>query len=141
MHKGAAIFFTDNKSVLLLKIAGDNSDSETWCLPGGTAKEGETPHETAVREAQEETGLKKIPGSQFTSITSQNGDKTFVVYFYKVDAPFDVSLSKEHTDWTWTPLKKMASKSLHPKLEKHLDDYLDAVGGSRKSFSESLFVN
>ncbi|MBL7147577.1 MAG: NUDIX hydrolase [Nanoarchaeota archaeon] len=42
------------KSVLLLK----RKDQGHWEIPGGKIREGDTPEQTALREAQEETGCK-----------------------------------------------------------------------------------
>ncbi|WP_276257062.1 NUDIX hydrolase N-terminal domain-containing protein [Halomontanus rarus] len=54
---GRAAIVNDRGQLLLMKRAGDN----TWGLPGGFSAPGETPAETAVREAKEETGLEVDP--------------------------------------------------------------------------------
>lgn len=48
-----AVVFDDEGRALLQRRADDGS----WCLPGGYVEPNETPAETAVREAREETGL------------------------------------------------------------------------------------
>jgi ADP-ribose pyrophosphatase YjhB (NUDIX family) len=48
----AAIFDQDGGLLLMQR-----SDDQLWCLPGGLVEVDETPAETAVREAREETGL------------------------------------------------------------------------------------
>lgn len=48
------IFDDTKKKVLLLK----RRDIPVWVLPGGGIEEGETPEAAALREAEEETGLK-----------------------------------------------------------------------------------
>ncbi|MFL5802862.1 MAG: NUDIX domain-containing protein [Roseiflexaceae bacterium] len=48
----AAIFDQHGDILLMCR-----SDSQQWCLPGGLVEVSETPMDTAVREAQEETGL------------------------------------------------------------------------------------
>lgn len=50
---GRAAVFDDEGRILLIR----RSDDGTWCLPGGFGDPGETPAETAIREAREETGL------------------------------------------------------------------------------------
>ena len=52
----AAVFDAEGR-VLLQRRADDG----TWCLPGGYVEPGEAPHETAVRETREETGLDVEP--------------------------------------------------------------------------------
>lgn len=51
---GAAVILTDTKNRILLQLRADNG---LWGLPGGLMELGETPEETAIREAYEETGL------------------------------------------------------------------------------------
>lgn len=50
---GRATIVDDKGRILVMKRAGDG----LWGLPGGFSEPGETPSETAVREAKEETGL------------------------------------------------------------------------------------
>jgi 8-oxo-dGTP pyrophosphatase MutT (NUDIX family) len=49
---GGCIF--NDKGEVLLQRRGD---SNKWGFPGGAIEIGETPHEAAIREAKEETGL------------------------------------------------------------------------------------
>ncbi|MBI2955145.1 MAG: NUDIX domain-containing protein [Chloroflexi bacterium] len=49
-----AVIFDDEGRVLLTK----RQDNGLWCLPGGHMDLGETIQETAIRETEEETGLK-----------------------------------------------------------------------------------
>ena len=109
----AGIFFTDGEQVLLLK-----KPDGKWGLPGGHAKEGESPIQTAIRESKEECG--KVKGTRFGSI--KTGDWTS--FFYKVNKPFKCKLSKEHTDWAWTPFEKMKDMKLHRRLKKSLSRHI-----------------
>lgn len=54
---GRAAVVDDTGRILVMKRASDG----TWGLPGGFSDPGETPAETAVREANEETGLDVEP--------------------------------------------------------------------------------
>lgn len=49
-----AIIFDEQGRILLTK----RQDNGLWCLPGGHMDLGEMVQETAIREAEEETGLK-----------------------------------------------------------------------------------
>ncbi len=48
------LFTQDRKQILLVK----RRDLPVWVLPGGGLDEGEDPKEGAIREVEEETGLK-----------------------------------------------------------------------------------
>ena len=54
----AAIVFDAKRRVLLVR---EGYGRRRWGLPGGGIEHGELPHEAAVREAREETGLVVVP--------------------------------------------------------------------------------
>jgi 8-oxo-dGTP pyrophosphatase MutT (NUDIX family) len=51
------LFDRDGRILLFLTIAPDTSGVARWLTPGGGVDPGETHHEAAVRELEEETGL------------------------------------------------------------------------------------
>jgi len=51
------LFDRDDRLLLFLTIAPDTSGVARWLTPGGGVDPGESHHEAAVRELQEETGL------------------------------------------------------------------------------------
>jgi len=51
------LFDRDQRILLFLTIAPDTSGIARWLTPGGGVDPGETQHEAAVRELEEETGL------------------------------------------------------------------------------------
>jgi len=57
----AVVVLDDEHHLLLVKRAMEPAKG-TWCLPGGFVELDETPAEGAVRELQEETGLKGTVG-------------------------------------------------------------------------------
>ena len=79
----AAIIRSEEGKVLLIR----RSDTGGWSLPGGMMDPGECIAECAVREADEETGLKVEPvrltgiysDPAYTQITYPNGDKVHFV--------------------------------------------------------------
>jgi len=53
IHHTATVYVLDNGKLLLLK----QERSKFWLLPGGHIEDTELPHEAAIREVLEETGL------------------------------------------------------------------------------------
>jgi 8-oxo-dGTP pyrophosphatase MutT (NUDIX family) len=109
----AGIFFTNGKKVLLLQ-----KPNKKWSLPGGHAKEGETPLQTAERESLEECG--KVEGENIGSIKTDN----WTAFFYKVESLFDCQISNEHIDWNWFDIDETKNIKLTKKFSMNLDKYL-----------------
>jgi 8-oxo-dGTP pyrophosphatase MutT (NUDIX family) len=90
-----------------------------WDFPKGHADAGETEMQTAIRETEEETGLKGLkflPGFRealhyqvdITGDRTEKGTKESV-YFLAESAGGSVTISNEHTDYKWLPFKQAAS--------------------------------
>lgn len=79
LGSGALIFF--QKHVLLVQMNYSRFKGN-WILPGGMVSAGEHPHEAAVRETHEETGL-EIQTSQLLCVRHREfeSDKPANVYF------------------------------------------------------------
>lgn len=60
-HTGAIVLILDEDMKCLAISRGH--DQTNWNLPGGYAEPGETPHQTAVRELYEETGITVTPSN------------------------------------------------------------------------------
>lgn len=136
MKKAAGIVFTDGKSILLMKRAGEGEHIGTWALPGGKAKDGETEIGNAIREVKEETGLNSIPGYRFDSASNKEGTHKFTTFFYRVTKPFDVTLSSEHSEFKWVDVDKVESMDLHPKVRKSMPEYIGKIRHKTTSFRE-----
>lgn len=136
IKKAAGIIFTDGKKILLLKRAGEGEHIGKWALPGGKSKGDETEIGNAIRETKEETGLGKIPGYRFDSMETRDGERKFSTFFYKVQEPFDVTLSKEHSEFCWAGFEELDRMELHPKMKKSLPDYLHKIRNKVTTFAE-----
>lgn len=127
-NKGAGIFFTDGESVLLLKRSGESDEPNTWSLPGGKSKKGESTINTAVRETKEETGLEHVPGRRVEALESQDGYHQFTTFIFRIERPFEnVHISHEHDDWSWFPLAELSEVDLHPKFREDLPRFLGVI--------------
>ena len=134
MDYGACIFFSDGEKVLLLKRSPYAEHSpNTWGLPAGHAQEGETPLQTAQREAREEVG--KVEGQRIGMMGEGN---KWVTFFYKVKRPFEARLSEEHTEFIWARFEDLGNYPLHPLLKRQIDKYVTYVqsGGDGATTTE-----
>lgn len=133
--KGAGIFFTDGKSVLLLKRSEKGDNAGTWGLPGGKVEDGETNIDGALREIREECGV-SAKGRRFDSLQETDGRHQWTTFFYHIDEKFDCKLSDEHTDWKWIPFEELESYELHPKFKANLDRHLSVLKKRPGTFKE-----
>jgi len=131
--RGAGIFFTDGRKVLLLKRSEKGDGFGTWGLPGGKVEEGETDIDAAIREAKEECG--RVAGQRFDDLQEKDGMHEWTTFFFRVEKPFRCRLSDEHSDWKWVKFKSLNDYELHPKLKENLDRHMKAV---RKSAGKGV---
>ena len=100
------ILFNENDDVRRYLLL--NYPNGHWDFIKGGIEDGETPHETSIRETEEETGI--------TDIKFVNGYKEEIEYFFRVDNndvhkkvifflartnSINVKLSHEHHDFIW----------------------------------------
>jgi 8-oxo-dGTP diphosphatase len=122
---GGGIVFTDGKKILLLQRADEGDFAGYWGIPGGKAKKGELPIDTARRESKEECG--ENHGQRFGHFDVKNGTHHFHTYLYSVSNPFEVTLSKEHSQSKWVPLDEVEKLQLHPKFKESWPTYHRAI--------------
>ena len=102
--------------IILFRIKNDRTEflflhypHGHWDLPKGKIEKGETKEEAALRELQEETGLKAeiLEGfeERFDYFFKQEGEliKKTVYFFVGRALSDEVSLSHEHIDSAWLP--------------------------------------
>ena len=127
------ILFSNNKKRKFLLL---NYPSKHWDFVKGKMEEGETFHETALRETNEETGIKDV---EFL-----DGFKEEIEYYFRADnqdihkkvifflgktKTTNIILSHEHLDFIWldfdNALNKITyenAKNLLRKSEKFLEN-------------------
>ena len=104
-----ALAVPDHKDkFLLLKRSQENSSSGEWTFPGGKIEENEAEREAAIRELQEETGLKgKIVNSGNEYIgEGELGYWKIYPFHIKVKSK-KVELDYEHSEYKWLSIDEL----------------------------------
>ncbi len=126
---GIIIFRRGNNTIYYLVL---DYGHDYWGFAKGHIESGEKPKETALREAQEETGLKDIEikedfkewNKYFFRMDNDNVFKV-VTYFLGETQEKEVEISEEHKGYQWldyeSALKKLTFKNARGILEKAND--------------------
>ena len=129
---GAIVFRENNGSRLYLLL---NYPSGHWDFVKGKMEEGESPHQTVIREAKEETGIEDL--DLFSGYEEEiRYDFQFegelihkkVIFFLAKTKTEKITISHEHQDFVWLSyedaMKKTTydnAKSILSKAEKLLE--------------------
>lgn len=102
---GVVLFRKENDKFLFLLL---HYPSGHWDFVKGKMEEGESPHETAIRETEEETGITDIEFlDNFEEWIQYNfqfqGElvRKKVVFFLGETKTKDIKISHEHLNFTW----------------------------------------
>lgn len=106
-----------------------------WTPPKGHVDPGESDRETALRETQEEAGLKSQDFSLLEDFRKElkytvkgNKPKTVVYWLAELSDPkSSVTLSEEHQDYRWLPLQEACSLAAFPEMIKVLKESEDHI--------------
>jgi 8-oxo-dGTP pyrophosphatase MutT (NUDIX family) len=119
---GGVVYRKKDGQVEILMIEVPYSHGPTWTFPKGHVEEGETPEQAAIREIEEETGIKaeiKHPlGDIDYWFISRHGKKLTrihkkVTHFLLEATGGDTSLHNEEvTEADWFPLEEVEGKLL-----------------------------
>jgi len=115
-----------------------NYPQRHWDFIKGKVEEGETPHETALRETKEETGISDI---EFIDGFEESVEYDFrfknedihkkVIFFLAKTNEKKISLSHEHNDFVWLEyddaLKKTTFRNAKNVLSKANEFLLNTV--------------
>ena len=112
---GIVLFRKENSEILFLLL---HYPSGHWDFVKGKMEEGETAHQTAIRETQEETGITDIVFLEdFEEWIEYNfqfhGEPIHkkVVFFLAETKTKEVSISHEHLNYTWMDYKTAMEKT------------------------------
>jgi 8-oxo-dGTP pyrophosphatase MutT (NUDIX family) len=127
------ILFNDNKKRKFLLL---NYPSKHWDFVKGKMEKGETFHETALRETNEETGIKDVEFldgfkeeiEYYFRVNNQDIHKKVIFFLGKTETT-NIILSHEHLDFIWldfdNALDKITyenAKNLLRKSKEFLDN-------------------
>jgi 8-oxo-dGTP pyrophosphatase MutT (NUDIX family) len=112
---GIVLFRKENSEILFLLL---HYPSGHWDFVKGKMEEGESPHQTAIRETREETGIVDIVFLEdFEEWIEYNfqfhGEPVHkkVVFFLAETKTKEVSISHEHLDYTWMDYQTAMEKT------------------------------
>ena len=105
----------DSRKFLLL-----NYPSRHWDFVKGKMEEGETPHQTAIRETNEETGISDVEfidgfeeEIQYYFYADNQEIHKKVIFFLGKTKTIDVILSHEHLDYIWLEFNNALNKTTY----------------------------
>jgi 8-oxo-dGTP pyrophosphatase MutT (NUDIX family) len=122
-HAAGVLFVAPDGDILvLLRSATEKNYANHWALPGGKGEAGETPIQTAQREAEEELGATpKGVAKLLDSVVTPTG-MAFHTFAQPADK-FAPKLNDEHCGYAWVSMERLP-QPLHPALGKMLNNRL-----------------
>jgi len=120
--EGAHVFLTDDLGRVL--VVRTTYLGPGWMLPGGRIERGETPHDGAARETQEETGLAVIV-ERLVLVDARRGRDVSFVYAGRVVGGEMQPQFGEIAEVAWVGREEIARTS--PPLHQLLE-LIDAAG-------------
>ena len=93
--------------VLVAKRASDQHLPDSWEFPGGKVEEGEEPHDAALRELREETGLSGATAESLLVFVHDYPDRRLRFHAYVVRDPSGEVRTDGNRPWTWTPVASL----------------------------------
>lgn len=117
----------DGLKVLLLKRSPE--DGGFWQTVTGTLEINESILESRIRELEEETGIKEANFSdEIYRFSWIKKDYTVVELVYAAEVfSLDVSISSEHTEYLWLPIKEAIEKVEKQNTKDSLNHFLSSV--------------
>lgn len=134
----SVVIYNDNK-ILMLK----RKDNQKWTLPGGTLEMNESLVQCAVREVEEECGLKVlildtigIYSNPNIRIEYSDGEvrREFTVVFYGVANNAQVIMDEESSAYRWITLEEIDLLPMAESQRNRIADVKKYILDNKKSF-------
>ncbi|MFC7342120.1 NUDIX domain-containing protein [Saccharopolyspora griseoalba] len=126
----AAVVRNEVGEVLMI----ERSDNGLWAIPGGAQEIGETTRGAAVREVEEETGL-RVEVVDVTGIYSDPGHviayddgevrQEFSITFRAKPVSGELCTSSESKRVEWVPPSHIPNLNIHPSVRFRIDHALE----------------
>lgn len=126
IEAAGGIVFNKNDEILLIHRRG------FWDLPKGKIDPGESSEHTAIREVQEETGLKNLVIVR--KIKLFNGFQEGTLHIY----PLKKNMALKLTHWF---IMKTSDKELRPQAEEDIDEAKWVKPTDLKNYFPKMYLN
>jgi hypothetical protein len=126
-HAAGILYVAPDGDVLMLRRSSTETNyAGHWALPGGKGEDGETPEQTANREAREEMGPlipESATGMKVLDSKITPTSMAFHTFAQSVPEKFVPTLNEEHSGYAWSPLNQLPGP-MHPAVQATLNDCL-----------------
>ncbi len=116
-----------SRQFLMLRRAPGGRNPGSWEAVHGGIEPGETPHQAAVRELREETGLEAVAWFNLSRVESfyRHSVDTVVmipVFVAEVAADAEPRCSDEHDQLEWLDADAAAARASWPRMRRQMAD-------------------
>jgi colanic acid biosynthesis protein WcaH len=109
-----------HKGKLLLLLRNNGPARDTWFVPGGRVRFGETLEQAATRKLQEETGLTPTKIEKKGVMTHMYPEAHYVTTFFRVEVKTNsVKLNHEHRGKRWVT---KIPEDVHPYVRQMIEE-------------------